>query len=199
MNDGRAFASELVVLPDWVARRPITVADYYKMAEAGILGADERTELIEGQIIPMAPIGSEHGGRVNTLNRLLVIACGERAVVTVQNPVRLGGWTEPQPDFAVLKPRPGDYTDRHPTAEDVLLLVEVANSSLTYDMKVKAGLYARHGVAELWVIDVKRRSVAVHRSRVEGAYRDVFVMTGQDTLTIAAIPEITFRVSQLFP
>ncbi len=199
MNDALALPHEVALLPDWVARRPISIADYYRMAEAGILAGSERVELIEGQIIPMAPIGSEHGGRVNTLTRLLVMACGERALVTVQNPIRLGGWSEPQPDLAILKPRTGDYSDRHPAADDIVLLIEVADSSLTYDTRVKTGLYARHGVAELWIVDVKRRSVTVHRNRVEGVYSTVSEATGQDRLTIAALPDVSLQVSQLFP
>ncbi len=118
------------VLPAWLTRRVITVTDYYKMAEAGILSRRDRVELIEGQIIEMVPIGHLHVGNVNRLTRLLVMEVANRAVVSVQSPVRLSDISEPEPDFLVLRPRPDDYRSALPTAGDVLLLVEVSDSSL---------------------------------------------------------------------
>jgi Uma2 family endonuclease len=186
-------------LPAWLARRPITVSDYYKMAEVGILTEHDRVELIEGQIIEMVPIGSEHAGKVNNLTYLLVTTLGTRAVVSVQNPVRLSNILEPEPDFAVLKPRPDRYAGGHPTAADVLLLIEVADSSLNYDRIVKARLYARHGVPELWVVDIKARRITVHRNPIGDAYTDITERSPADTLEIAALPGATISAAEVFP
>ena len=186
-------------LPPWLARRLITVADYYKMAEAGILSPDDRLELIEGQIIEMPPIGSEHGGRVNKLNRLLVTVLGSRAILSVQNAVRLSDILEPVPDFAVLRPRQDDYTASHPTAPDVLLLIEVADSSLKYDRGVKARLYARHGVPEFWIVDVRARRVSIYRTPEGDSYKSITQLAGLETLTIEALPGIELNTNDIFP
>ena len=123
-----------------------TVDDFHRMAEAGILGEDSRVELIRGRIVDMAAIGSAHMVAVNRLNRLLMAAIGDRGVVSVQNPVRLDDVSEPQPDVAVLRPGADDIGAPIPRASDVLLLIEVADSSLHEDRDEKAALYAAGGV-----------------------------------------------------
>lgn len=140
------------------------VGDYYRMAETGILGPQDRVELIEGQIVDMAPIGSAHAGTVNRLVRLAAKAMAEGSVlVGIQNPLRLDAHNEPQPDLMLLRPRADDYRDSHPTPADVLLLVEVADSTLAYDRGPKLALYARHGVPEVWIVDLGGRAVEVCR------------------------------------
>ena len=119
-------------------RRLLTVDEYHRMGEAGILTEDDRVELIEGELVAMAPIGSEHIAATNALNRLLVLAVGDRGIVSVGNPVRLTRHSEPQPDFAVLKPR-DDYRTSLPRPEDTMLAVEVANTSLGYDRYCQVG------------------------------------------------------------
>lgn len=131
-----------------------SIADYHAMAAAGILGDDDRVELIDGEIIAMPPIGSPHGGRVKRLNGRLSAAVGDRAIVAVQDPIVLGEHSEPEPDLALLRPRADSYTDSHPVAADVLLVIEVADTSLGYDLRTKVPLYARHGVPEVWIIDI---------------------------------------------
>src|SRR5580704_10670305 len=116
-----------------VVRRALTVAEYHRMGEAGILTEDDRVELIEGALVVMSPIGSAHSGTVNSLNRALVVGVGVRGVVAVQNPVPLADFSAPQPAFSVLKPRDDDYRRATPRPEEVLLIVEVADSSLNYD------------------------------------------------------------------
>jgi Uma2 family endonuclease len=157
---------ETALLPrnPWVMRRPLTVADYHRMGEAGILTRDDRVELIEGELIAMSPIGSEHSGTANTLTRLLIHAVGDRGVVAVQNPVQLDDRSEPQPDFAVLKPRQDDYRQATPRPADVLLIIEVADSSLAYDRAVKRALYARHGIPEFWIVNLAADEVEVCRA-----------------------------------
>jgi Uma2 family endonuclease len=133
------------------------------MAEAGILGPDDRVELIDGEIIDLAPIGSPHAGSVNILvEAFAAMAAAGRLVLSVQNPLCLDAFNEPQPDLMLLRPREDRYRQSHPTAADVLLLVEVAESSLAYDRGTKLPLYARHGIPEVWIVDLAGRAVEVH-------------------------------------
>jgi Uma2 family endonuclease len=134
---------------DWLPRHRLNVDDYYRMAAAGVLARDARVELIEGEIIDMAPIGSRHSGTVSLLARRLAAAIGESAIVATQSPLRLSQLSESQPDLLLLKPRADFYRQSHPEPADVLLLIEVCESSLRYDQQVKLPLYARHGVAEV--------------------------------------------------
>ncbi len=191
---------ETGVLVDYprLARRRITVDDYYGMAKAGILGEDDRVELIEGELIAMMPIGSPHSGKVNRLTRLLVMAVGRSGVVTVQNPVRLSNWTEPQPDFAVLKPREDDYASATPSQADVLLLIEVADSSLDYDRGLKRRLYARSGIAEYWLVDVNAGVVEACRGPAGDAYETVWRAGPGDTLAIPGVEGASIAMSDLF-
>jgi Uma2 family endonuclease len=180
-----------------VKRRSITVEAYHRMGEVGIIAPDERVELIEGEVVEMAPIGSRHSGLVNRLNHLLVQAVGNRAVVSVQNPVRLSRTSEPQPDFAVLKPRADDYQSATPRADDVLLLVEVAESSLKYDRELKAPLYAAHGIPELWVIDVVERLFWRYCDPQPGGYVHVEQSDAPGKVRLAAA-DIEIDLSGLF-
>jgi len=149
-----------------------TVADYHRMGEVGILREDDRVELIEGEIVAMPPIGSSHGGRVNRLNRLLGAAVGDRAVLSPQNPIVLGERSESEPDLAILRARPDFYTASHPRAEDAHLLVEVAESSLDYDLQVKVPLYAWYGIPEVWVVDIPHQQVLRFRRPEAGRYQE---------------------------
>ncbi|GIW50689.1 MAG: hypothetical protein KatS3mg081_0044 [Gemmatimonadales bacterium] len=156
-------------------KRRFTVAEYHKMAEAGILGEDDRVELLEGELVAMAPIGSRHATCVRRLNYLLSRGVGERAIVDVQNPIRLSEYSEPQPDLALLKPRPDFYAAAHPGPEDVLLVVEVAETSADYDREVKIPLYARAGIPEVWLVDLAGAQIETFRQPAQGG-----VWGGQD-------------------
>ena len=131
---------------DVVRRHRLTVDDYHQMAEAGILADDDRVELIEGEVLDMSPIGSLHAALVAMLSQYLAQQAAGRATVWAQNPIHLDETNEPQPDIALVTPRPDFYASAHPTPADTLLVVEVAESSLAYDLGVKVPLYARHGV-----------------------------------------------------
>ncbi|GIX47745.1 MAG: hypothetical protein KatS3mg131_1956 [Candidatus Tectimicrobiota bacterium] len=136
-------------------KRRFTVAEYHKLAEAGILSEDERVELIEGEIVAMAPIGSRHAGAVKRLlDQFIPLQAARRVLLSVQDPIRLGEHSEPQPDVALLRPRPDFYAAEHPGPEEVLLVVEVAETSAEYDREVKVPLYARFGVPEVWLVDL---------------------------------------------
>ena len=168
------------------------------MGEAGILHEDDRVELIEGELIDMAPIGPDHAGTVNGLVKALVMACGDHAVVAVQNPVRLDRHSEPQPDFALLRPRADQYRTAHPGPADILALIEVANTSLRFDRAIKLPLYARAGVPELWIVDLAGRSIDVHRDPKDGAYATTLTVTSADAVTLASEPRITVPLAHVF-
>ena len=181
----------------WVARRALTVSDYHRMGEVGILTDRDRVELIEGELIAMSPIGSEHAGTVNALTRRLVQAVGERGVVAVQNPVQLDDLSEPQPDFAVLRPRPDDYRRATPRPNEVLLLIEVADSSLAYDRNVKRSLYARHGIPEFWIVNLVAGEVEVCRSPAGDEYTAVLQVGRGGILEPERLPGVAIPVAAL--
>src|ERR1043166_831922 len=138
-----------------ITRRRFTADDYYRMGEAGILSARDRVGLIDGEVVTMSPIGSAHSSSVARANRALVTAVGEDAIVRPQLPVRLSTYDEPQPDLALLKPRSDFYRTRHPEPDDVLLIIEISDSSLVYDRTVKGPLYAARGIQEYWIADLE--------------------------------------------
>jgi Uma2 family endonuclease len=178
-------------------RRLLTVDEYHRMGEAGILTDDDRVELIEGELVAMAPIGSEHIASTNALNRLLVLAVGDRGIVSVGNPVRLNRHSEPQPDFAVLRPR-DDYRKTLPRPEDTMLAVEVANTSLEFDRKVKLALYARSGIPEVWIVNLAAEEVEVHRSPAADSYTAFTHVGRSDNLTSEALPGVLIPVAGIF-
>lgn len=190
---------ELGVLSRFPAaeRRLLTVDEYHRMGDAGILTEDDRVELIEGELVAMAPIGSEHVAATNALTRLLVLAVGDHAVVSVQNPVRLTRRSEPQPDFALLKPR-DTYKTNLPRPEDIILAVEVANTSLDYDRKVKLALYARSGIPEVWIVNLQEQEVEVYRIPVDDRYTSVTQSGRSESLTIKGIPGVSIPVGNIF-
>ncbi len=144
-----------MVFPSAMATRyRFTVEDYHKMAEVDILGEDDRVELIDGEIIEMAPIGRLHAVCVVRLTDLFGETLRRRAIVWAQNPIGLGERSEPQPDLALLRWRPNFYADADPRPEDVLLIIEVADTSLAYDRDIKVPLYARAGIPEVWLVDL---------------------------------------------
>jgi len=169
------------------------------MGEAGVFAPDARLELIEGEIVEMAPIGSPHAGMVNTLNRLLGGLAGDRALVSVQNPLVLGERSVPQPDLALLKPRADNYTGSHPTAADVLLVVEVSDATLRFDIETKIPLYARAGIAEAWVVDLRERAVRVFREPGAGGYRTNFTAAGEESVSALLLPAAAVALRELFP
>lgn len=178
-------------------RHRLSVDDYYRMGEAGIFAPNARVELIEGEIIDMAPIGSRHGSAVKRLNSVLVSAVGSRAVVSVQDPLRLGDLSEAKPDLMLLKPRADFYADAHPTAADVLLLIEVADTSARYDREVKLPLYARHGVPEVWIVDLEARLVRFFRSPSGDAYTQASATAEPGRTPIAALPGVEIDLSAI--
>jgi Uma2 family endonuclease len=169
------------------------------MLDAGILTEDDRVELIEGEIIQMAPIGSRHAACVSRLNQLFSREVGERTIVSVQNPIRLGEHSEPEPDVTLLRPKPDFYASAHPTPADVLLVVEVADTSMEYDREVKIPLYARAGVSEVWLVDLTGNVVELFSGPSGDSYREVRRVAAGQTLSPAALTGLTIPVDQVLP
>ena len=179
-------------------RRRFTREEYYRMAEVGILGRRDRVELIRGEIVEMSLIGRRHGAFVDNLTRLLVLRLDDRAMVRVQGAVALADDTEPQPDLALLRRGAVPYKDRDAWAEDALLVIEVAESSLAYDRSTKMRLYAEAGIPEYWVVDCTAETVEVHREPGPEGYRDVSLVAGAATLALQAFPDVELSTADIF-
>jgi Uma2 family endonuclease len=182
-------------------RHLFTVEDFCALFEAGILGEDDRVELIEGEILTMPPIGPPHPSGVDRLTMQLAPRLLGRAIVRVQGSIRIGERSLPQPDVAVLRFRDDYYAGRMADARegDVLLVVEVAASSLKYDRGIKLPLYARGGVPEVWIVAVDERVLEVYRRPAEGAYREATRLQAGDTAAPEAFPDVDVAVADLLP
>ncbi len=189
---------ERMAAPSWAARRLFNVTDYHRMGAAGLFGETDRYELIEGEIIEMATIGTPHMGAVMALHRLLFIAAADRFAISVQNPLRLGTISEPEPDIVLLHPRADRYQrDPHPTPKDAGLVVEVAESSLDYDRQVKAPLYARYGVTEYWIVDLTTAAIEVYREPLGQGYRSVICYGVGNPVSPLCLPDARIEVADL--
>jgi len=177
-------------------KRLFTVHEYHKMGEVGILTEDDRVELIEGEIVVMPPIGEGHFGRVNRFNDVFFAFRG-RAVIHVQNPVRLGLKNAPEPDIVLLKYREDFYSGKFPEPDDVLLLVEVADSSLGYDRNTKVPLYAKAGIQEYWIVDLIHGEILVHREPSKTRYRGIQNLKPGDTIAPLAFPDVALAIADL--
>lgn len=186
-------------MPVQVLRRRFTVDEYYRMAEADILHEDDRVELIEGEIVEMAPIGSRHASCVKRLNSLLSQRLRDQVLISVQDPIRLGEHSEPQPDITLLLPRSDFYSGAHPGAADVLLAVEVADTSVEYDREAKAPLYARSGIRETWLVDLDAGVVEVYRDPSPQGYRQTQRLKPGDHLAPEAFPQVLLPVADILP
>lgn len=176
--------------------RRLSVEEYHRMIEAGILGEDERVELLEGVIVAMPPQNDPHAWPVEWLNQFLVRVLGNEYRVRPQLPLTLGDRNEPEPDLAVVAgPR---RKGRHPGT--ALLVIEVADDSLRKDRKVKAAVYARFGIPEYWIVNVEAEVVEVMTDphRKGGTYRRLRTVTKKETLTSAVLPQVSFPVRELF-
>ena len=183
---------------EYPRRHAVSVEEYMRMGEAGVFAPDARLELIEGEIIEMAPIGVPHASIVAILTRLFVRQAGDAGFVWVQNPVIVGKRSMPQPDLALLKAREDDYSTRHPAVDDVLLAVEVSDSTLAFDVGTKVPLYARCGVAEVWIVDVNGAAVVVHRKPGARGYASVSTVCGDEQVECVALPQVHVSPRELF-
>lgn len=169
------------------------------MVDAGILREGDRVELIYGEVLAMSPIGPPHGASVDRATRFMMKAVGDKAIVRIQGSVRLDEYSEPQPDVVLLRPKEDFYYSAHPGPSDILLIVEVAESSLAYDRKIKARLYAETGIAEYWVADLKNDRLFAYSEPHEKAYRVVREFQRGDSVAPQLLPECSIKVGDLLP
>lgn len=179
-------------------RHKLSVEDYHKLGEVGVLTEDSRVELIEGDLIDMAPIGGPHMRLVNRLTRLLVPAVGDLGVISIQNPVTLPPRSEPQPDVAILKPGMDSDAAVVPGPDDVLLLIEVADTTLFYDRNTKLKLYASAGIVESWIVNLPSRCVEVYRELTADGYSRKLELGSGDTISPLALPTVKVAVADIF-
>jgi Uma2 family endonuclease len=172
-----------------------SVSEFHQMAATGLLDEGDRVELIEGELVDMAPIGSRHAFRVDRIARALQFAMGRAFLVRVQNPILLDEQSEPQPDIAVVNDR--NYAEAHPSVADVLMIVEVSDTTLEYDREVKLGLYARHGIPEVWLMDVNAGELTVYREPAEGQYRLIRKPTAAEVVAPALVSGVAISLAEL--
>jgi len=184
-------------MPVELTKRRFTADDYQRMGQAGILSEDDRVELIDGEVVAMTPIGPRHNAAVNRANRAMVTAVGDTAIVQVQGSVRLGLYHEPQPDLVLLRPQADYYASRLPGPADILLVVEIAESSIDYDREVKARLYAESGVREYWLVDLNDNVVFAHSTAESGTYRSPQRYRRGQSLRPEALPDCAIAVDAL--
>jgi Uma2 family endonuclease len=184
-------------MPVQAPRRLFTVDEFYQMAEAGILREDDRVELLNGEVVQMTPIGSRHAACVKRLQRIFHDRIEPSVIVSVQDPIRLDAHSEPQPDLALLRFRSDFYAVAHPGPADVLLIVEVAESSADLDREVKVPLYARAGILEVWIVDLAARAVDVYEGPSAEGYARHRRLQADDRLVAVGCPAFDVAVSDI--
>ncbi|MDQ6693415.1 MAG: Uma2 family endonuclease [Chloroflexota bacterium] len=180
------------------ARKRFTVDEYHKIGDAGVIREDDRVELIAGEIVEMSPINVPHAECVDTLNMLFAPLLAGRGVVRVQNPIYIDKFNEPQPDVTLLKPRVNRKRQQHPGPDDVLLLIEVADSTLATDRRLKLPLYAGAGIDEVWIVNIQKKVVEVHLDPAGGKYNRVARVGLGHALSPQSLPDITIKVDDIF-
>ncbi len=177
-----------------LSRKKFTIDEYHQMAEVGILSANERFELIQGEIIEMSPLGDKHTQTVRRINKLLNSRLPSY-IIDQQNPIKIEGVSEPEPDIVVL-PFQADYYPEGVTSQDVLLLIEVSDSTLKYDINIKLPLYAEAGIPEVWIVDLQHKVLITHTQPVEGKYMNTTQGKHGDTVSTSKF-EFTAKVDEL--
>ncbi|MBM4207963.1 MAG: Uma2 family endonuclease [Gammaproteobacteria bacterium] len=173
------------------------IHEWHKMGEAKIYPPDSHLELIEGEIIEMPPIGFKHAGYLNRLVKLLVKIVPDEIVTSARNPLQLGDLSEPQPDFMLLKPNSDSYSSRLPISEDVLLLIEIADSSLNFDQTQKLRLYALHNIPEYWLLNLNDNCLEVYRKPKGEVFAEKTTLYNGDNITLSQLQELTIKVSDI--
>ena len=181
-----------------VSRRLFTVEDYHEMAHSGILKEDDRVELLDGEIVEMSPIGSRHAACVKRLTKILERQLGDAAILSVQDPIHLGPRSEPQPDLALLKPRADFYAQAHPGPKDVLLIIEVAETLAESDRKLKLPLYAKAGIAEVWIWDLTSKQVEAYLQPAGKKYLVVETYNEKQALAPHLLPKLKVDLKEVF-
>jgi len=171
-----------------VNRHLFTVEEYYRMGESGVLGHEPRIELIEGEVVDMSPIGSKHAYVVDLLVKLINQTIDDSLHLRGRHPVRLSDVSEPEPDIAIVRGPGTNYLEHHPLPNDVMLLIEVSDTTLKFDLETKAPLYAKHGIPEYWVVDLEGKQLHLFRQPEEGVYLVHETLDAAGTVEVPACP-----------
>jgi len=180
-----------------VTKKLFTVDEYYRMGEAGVFDPEARLELIEGEIIEMSPVGNRHIASVIRATTLFAARLDGKAILSVQNPVLLSQYTEPQPDIVLARPRDDYYAGRRISPEDTFLAIEVSDTTLRYDRNRKMPLYAKSGVSELWIENLQNDVILVYRNPGPEAYSTCLTFQRGESISLQAFPEVDFKVDEL--
>ena len=178
-------------------RHRFTVAEYYAMADVGILAENDRVELLDGDIIVMPPIGDWHAASVDRFNTFMLPSLLGRAIVRVQNPTRLDDYSEPQPDVMLLRWRDDFYRGGHPGPADVLLLIEVSDTSVDYDRNDKLTAYARAGIPEVWIVNRQEQRIETYTDPQEGEYSTVRHTGRGESISPNAFPDVVLEINRV--
>ncbi len=178
-------------------RHKFTVEQYHQMATNGIFAPSDRLELINGEIIEMSPIGIRHASCVRRSINLFAKKLGDLAIIDAQDPIKLNDLSEPQPDIAVLRPRADFYATAHPQPQDILLLIEVADTTINSDRAVKVPLYASNGISELWLIDLNNQIIEVYYEPIGDRYRYMQLFQTGQTIHLQAFPHISLDINEI--
>jgi Uma2 family endonuclease len=187
----------MTLATETVRKHLTDIHEWQKLGDANIFPPESRLELIDGEILEMAPIGCNHSGHLNRINKLFTVLTADCADTSVQNPLQLGDLSEPEPDFMLLKPSADFYCSRHPNADDVLLLIEVADSSLSFDQNQKLRLYARHNIPEYWLLNLKDSCIEVYRQPHEDVYGEKTTLRVGDTITLSQLNQLTINIADI--
>lgn len=173
------------------------IHEWRRLGEANIFPPETRVELINGEILEMSPIGSNHAGHLKRITNHLTLLVAGKAIVSVQDPLQLGDLSEPEPDFMLLKPSDDFYSLRHPAADDVLLLIEIADTSLVFDQNQKLHLYATHNIPEYWLLNLIDNCLEIYRKPKGEVFAEKTTLYQGDTVTISQLPDISIQVADI--
>jgi Uma2 family endonuclease len=180
-----------------VTPKRFRVEDFRKMTEVGILPEESGWEVSDGFLIDKISVGSKHAVTVNRLNQLLVVLLERGAVVAVQNPIHIDEYNAPEPDVALLKPRDDFYTNSLPKPPDVLLLIEVSDSTIEYDREVKKTLYAEAGITEYWLANLQDNTIEVYSQPKNGNYRLARILESGETIEAVAVENLKLQIDEI--
>lgn len=180
-----------------VHRKYFTIDEYHRMVAENILSEQDRTELIEGEVLYMSPIGSRHAACVNRLTAVLSTLLNNHAIVSIQNPIQLSQFSEPEPDVALLRPRDDFYASHLPTAADVLLVIEVADTSIDYDQHTKLPLYARSGIPEVWIVNLNTNTIFTYTQPSIGEYQQQHEYSISETIQSTMVAPLRLEVKDI--
>ena len=179
------------------AKRPFTLTEYYKLLESGVLTEDDRVELIDGEIINMSPIGPRHTASVKRLIAFLSRKISRFALIGAQDPIHLNQYSAPQPDISILKPRDDFYASGHPEPADILVAIEVADSSVDYDRQVKFPRYAQAGIPEAWLVDLVNDRIEIYALPNEGVYQEIRIVLRHQNIVSRTLPQLKLKASDI--